>query len=156
MTDVDCNISLGYFRGPLHAVFRGVAQAGLEGAVLDLDGNSDRLFELAQDLSADHPDLAEANRKAHEPKRRFGPFAIYEGAYSIPITSEGLGRFLVLERELAEPELAIELTVRDEVGELIWAPDVGDNEIWVSKRLPAAAVSALRRELGDGLTFPWP
>ena len=54
----------------------------------------------------------------------------------------------------ADPEIAIELQVRDDEGCLIWAPDAGNNEIWVSRRLPEQDVSALRAALGDGLRPP--
>jgi hypothetical protein len=54
----------------------------------------------------------------------------------------------------ADPEIAIELSVRDDQGYLVEAPDVGDNAIWVSRRLPEHAVDALRAALGDGLRPP--
>lgn len=54
----------------------------------------------------------------------------------------------------ADPEIAIELCVRDGEGYLVEAPDVGYNEIWVSRRLRQDAVEALRAALGDGLRPP--
>lgn len=39
----------------------------------------------------------------------------------------------------------------DEHGVLVYAPDVGDNEIWVSARVPQQSVAALRDALGAGL-----
>lgn len=59
----------------------------------------------------------------------------------------------MLERH-ADPEIAIELNVRDDEGYLVEAPDVGYNEIWVSRRLPPHAVDALRAALGAGLRPP--
>jgi len=52
------------------------------------------------------------------------------------------------------PEIAVEFNVRDHEGHLVNAPDVGDNPIWVSRRLPQASVEALRTALGDGLRPP--
>jgi hypothetical protein len=45
----------------------------------------------------------------------------------------------------------MELRVRHSDGYLIEAPDVGDNEIWISSRLPNASMEALRAALGDNL-----
>ena len=56
----------------------------------------------------------------------------------------------------ADPEIAIELNVRDDDGYLVEAPDVGYNEIWVSRRLPEHSAEALRAALGDGLRPPKP
>ena len=61
----------------------------------------------------------------------------------------------MLERH-ADPEIAIELSVRDDEGYLVEAPDVGNNPIWVGRRLPEQAVEALRAALGDGLRPPSP
>jgi hypothetical protein len=100
--------------------------AGLEGAVLELDGDSKELRAFIDGRTEKRPDLAEANRRR------------------IAVLRD------MLERH-ADPEIAIELSVRDDEGYLVEAPDVGDNPIWVGRRLPEQAVEALRAALGDGL-----
>ena len=129
--------------------------ATLEGAVLELDGNSEELTALAEARTRDLPELAEANRVRHRRRRRVGPIRFGGGWYlQLPIESD---TFAVLRDMLdrhADPEIAIELNVRDDEGQLVHAPDVGDNEIWVSRRFPQASLEALRAALGDGLSPP--
>jgi hypothetical protein len=50
-----------------------------------------------------------------------------------------------------DAEVAIHLAVRDERGCLLEAPDVGDNVIFVSERLPPSALEAIRAALGSNL-----
>ena len=82
-------IELGYYKGPLEPVLAGLEDARLEGAILELDGDSEELVAFVEEPTGDRPDLAD-----------------------------------------------------------------GDNTIWVSRRLPAHAVEALRAALGDGLRPP--
>ncbi len=56
----------------------------------------------------------------------------------------------------ADIEIADELRVHDAEGCLVFAPDAGHNNIWVSRRLPEHAVEAIRAALGDGLRPPKP
>jgi hypothetical protein len=61
----------------------------------------------------------------------------------------------MLERH-ADIEIADELSVHDADGCLVFAPDAGYNNIWVSRRLPEQSVEAIRAALGDGLRPPKP
>jgi hypothetical protein len=45
----------------------------------------------------------------------------------------------------------VELNVRAEGRYLVEAPDVGDNEIWVSEHLSHETVAVLRSALAEGL-----
>jgi hypothetical protein len=121
----------------------------LEGAVIELDGDSKEMQELAEVTTRSRPDLAEANRLARG--RRIGPITFRRGPTVLLIESGTLEKLRSMLERHADPEIAIELGVRDEQGDLVQAPDVGDNEIWVSRRLPPAAIEALCRTLGDDL-----
>ena len=150
MSSPDAAISIGYYRGPLERVLIGLAQAPLEGAVLRLDGESSELAEFVDARASRHPELAEANKLARG--WTFGPVTFSEGDWHLPIEGDNVERVHAMMEHHADPEIAICLYVEDAHGELVAAPDVGDNEIWVSERLPQAALDAIRRALGTGLT----
>jgi hypothetical protein len=136
-------------------VLAGLDDARLEGAVLELDGESKELRAFIDGRTEKRPDLAEANRRRMEPRHRLGPISFgRDRTRELPIEGD---TFAVLRNMLerhAEPEIAIELCVRDDDGYLVEAPDVGDNAIWVSPRLSEHAAEALRAALGDGLRPP--
>jgi len=148
-------VELGYYKGPLERVLAGLEDARLDGAVLELDGESEELLGFIEERTRDRPDLAEANRGREKPRHRFGPISFGRGqSRELPIERD---TFAVLRDMLgrhAAPEIAIELRVRDDDGYLVEAPDAGDNAIWVSRRLPEPAVAALRAALGEGLRPP--
>ena len=133
----------------------GLEDARLEGAVLELDGDSEELVAFVEERTRDRPDLAEANRGHTRGRFRLGPIAFGVGRHLVlPIEGDTFAVLRDMLERHAGPEIAIELRVRDEEGYLVEAPDVGDNDIWVSRRLPAHAVEALRAALGDGLRPP--
>lgn len=66
-------------------------------------------------------------------------------------TGDNLAQLRALLEQHADPEIAIELRVVDAEGWLVEAPDVGDNEIWVSTRLPTESIEALRTALSGNL-----
>lgn len=150
----DCEVSLGYYRGPLDAVLAGLERARLDGAVLELDGGADALAEFVDTRTREHPELSEANRRNRGALFRLGPFTIQRGGGPsyLPIEGDNLAELRALAAEHADPLIASELAVTDSEGGLLWAPDVGDMEIFVSERLPEASVNALRAALGDDLT----
>jgi hypothetical protein len=149
------DISLGYYRGPLDAVLEGVQHAQLEGAILELDGSAEELHELVGARTATRPDLAEPNRRARHGKFRLGPIRFGgERLLQLPIEGDNLAQLRALLDRHADPEIAIELLVRDSDGYLIEAYDVGDNDVLVSSRLPEASIEALRAALGQNLRAP--
>jgi hypothetical protein len=149
MAGDDCDVELGFYRGPLERLIRALEAINLEDAVIELDGDSKEMQELAESTTRSRPDLAEANRLARG--RRIGPIIFSRGPTVLPIAPDTLAKLRSLLDRHADPEIAIELTVRDEQGDLLQAPDVGDNEIWVSGRLESSALEALRTTLGDDL-----
>ena len=145
-------MSLGYFRGTLDTVLAAIQDAGLEGAVLELDGApSEELFDFAEELTADDPDLRTANHHARYGGWRLGPIRFGGGPVYIPVSDENIGRLRAMGDRHAEMEIAFALRVLAGKETLVDAPDVGDNEIWVSRRLSARAVEAIRTALGSGL-----
>jgi hypothetical protein len=128
-------------------------RAGLDGAILELDGTAEELRRLVEARTEGRPDLAEANRRAGHGRVRFGPIALGGGPLKLqlPIEGDNLADLRTLLERHADPEIAVELAVRDSDGYLVEAPDVGDNEIWVSDRLPTESVQALRAALGANL-----
>jgi hypothetical protein len=148
-------IELGYYKGPLERVLAGLEDAQLEGAVLELDGESEELRAFIDERTRARPDLAEANRRSTDPKHRVGPLSFGRNrSRELPIEADTFAALRDMLERHADPEIAIELGVRDDEGHLVEAPDVGDNAIWVSRRLPAHAVEALRAALGEGLRPP--
>jgi len=136
-------------------VLAGLEDARLEGAVLELDGESKELCAFIDDRASRRPDLAEANRRRTEPKHRIGPISFgRDRSRELPIEGDTFAVLRDMLERHADPEIAIELGVRDDEGYLVEAPDVGDNPIWVGSRLPEQAVEALRAALGDGLRPP--
>jgi DNA-binding NarL/FixJ family response regulator len=136
-------------------VLAGLEQAQLEGAILELDGDSKELHRFVDERTRDRPDLVEANRRRAKAGFRLGPIAFGWNRYlQLPIEGGTLAALRTLLQTHADPEIAIELSVRDDEGYLVEAPDVGYNEIWVSRRLPQHSVEALRAALGDGLRAP--
>jgi DNA-binding NarL/FixJ family response regulator len=149
------DISLGYYRGPLDAVLVGLQHARLDGAILEVDGSAEELYDLVDARTASRPDLAEANRRARHGRFRLGPIAFgAERLLQLPIEGDNLAQLHALLGRHADPEIAIELLVRDSDGYLIEAYDVGDNDILVSSRLPQASMEALRTALGENLRPP--
>ena len=146
-----CDISLGNYRGPLDAALAGLQRARLDGAMLELDGGSRELSSFVQARSASRPELAEANRRARQGRFRLGPIVIGGSALMLPIEGDNLAQLRVVLERHHDWDIAIELNVRDNDGYLIEAPDVGDNEIWVSSRLPKESISALRAALAGNL-----
>jgi hypothetical protein len=148
-------IELGYYKGPLERVLAGLEHAGLEGAVLELDGDSKELHAFVEERTRERPDLAEANRLRMRRRHRIGPIVVRRAWYlELPIEDDTLAVLRDMLERHADPEIAMELGVRDDDGYLVEAPDVGYNEIWVSRRLPEPAADALRAALGDGLRPP--
>jgi hypothetical protein len=134
-------------------VLAGLQRAHLDGAILELDGSAEELHKLADARTHSRPDLAKANRRARQSKFRLGPIAFGGGPrkLQLPIEGDNLAELRTLLERHAEPEIAIELNVRDGDGYLVQAPDVGDNDIWVSSRLPKQSIEALRATLGENL-----
>jgi hypothetical protein len=147
------DVELGYFRGPLDIVLAALESAHLDGAVLELDpGGSRELDELVDDATRDWPELAEANRSKRRPVRRSWPIELHGArVLSLPIERDNLARLRSVASRDADPAIAIHLVVRDDVGYLIEAWDVGNNEVLVSSRLPPASVDAFRDALGEHL-----
>ena len=84
-----------------------------------------------------------------------GPITFGRRGIVLPIEPDTLAKLRSMLDRHADPEIAMELTVRDAQGELLSAPDVGDNEILVSKRgLQPSAMEILRAALGDDLDAP--
>ena len=155
MDDEIPDLSLGYYRGPLDDVLAALHQARFQNAVLELGGDpSDELHAFADELTPDDPYLQEKNRRARYGTRRIGPLVLGVGPLYLPIREETFPRLLEMSDRHAEPEIAIHLRVLDPEGPLVDAPDVGDNEIWVSPRLPKESIEAIRAVLGDRLADP--
>jgi hypothetical protein len=120
-----------------------------------LDGSAEELHDLVAARSAARPDLAEANRSARNGRFRIGPVKFGgERRLRVPIEGDNLAQLRELLDRHAEPEIAMDLLVRDGAGYLIEAYDVGDNDIFVSSRLPEASIAALRAALGENLRSP--
>jgi hypothetical protein len=148
-------ISLGYYRGSLDAVLTALERANVDGAVLELDGApTDDIHDFAEAQTADRPDLLEKNLYARNGWFQNRWIKLGGGCLFVPSRREVIRGLLELSEHHAEPEIAIGLRVFDEHGTLVDAPDVGDNEIWVSPRLDADSVAAMRSVLADGLSEP--
>lgn len=133
----------------------GLGDARFESAILELDGESKELRVFIEERTADRPDLVEANRRRLEPKYRLGPLSFgRDQTRQLPIEPDTFAVLRDMLERHADPEIAIELCVRDDEGYLVEAPDVGDNDLRVSRRLPPDAVEALRAALGDSLRPP--
>lgn len=136
-------------------MFAGLQRARLDGAILELDGTAPELHDLVDARTATRPDLAEVNHRARHGRFRLGPVAFgAERLLQLPIERDNLAEVHALLERHADPEIAIELLVRDSDGYLIEAYDVGDNDIFVSSRLPEASIEALRSALGENLRPP--
>src|SRR4051812_28858023 len=110
---------------------------GLDKAVLELDGNSEGLNAIAGETTETFPDVAAANARARSKQWKFGPFTLRGGDLRIPIGERSVARLIELLGRSAEPEVATWIRVFDSRGLLLDAPDIGDNDIWVSARVPA-------------------
>jgi hypothetical protein len=152
MPDDALDFSLGYYQGALDEVLAALQQAHLEGAILELDGSANELHDLVEECTAARPDLGEANHRARVGSFRLGPIKFGGGPCLLPIEGDNLARLRALLERHADPDIAFELRVRDADGYLVDAPDVGDNEIWVSNRLPDESVQAFRAVLGENLS----
>jgi hypothetical protein len=148
----DADIELGHYRGPLDTLLEGLQNAGLDGALLELDGGADRLDELIDERTAGYPELAAHNKVAREGEWRLGPIRFGGGEPTIPIEGDNIAAVRALLEDHADEEIAFHVSVRDEQGYLLEAPDAGDNVIFVSSRLPDSAVNAIRAALGPNLT----
>jgi len=152
MNDEAFDLSLGYFRGSLDSVLTAIQHAGLEDAVLELEGApSEELFDFAEELTADDPDLRRRNHHARHGGWRLGPIHFGGGPLYVPVSDENVARLREIADRHAAVEIAFELRVLAGDETLLCAPDVGDNEIWVSRRLSGRAVAAIRTALGSGL-----
>lgn len=152
MEEADTEVSLGYFRGPLDSVLAALECAELpETAYLELDGEAVELHDLAEELTADDPQLSERNRLARNGSWQFGPIKFGGGPLVIPLRAHVLARLRDMLQRHADPEIASNLRVFDSVGMLLDAPDVGDNDIWVGRRLSNESIMAIRRTLAGGL-----
>jgi hypothetical protein len=150
----DADIPLSYYRGPTETVIDALIAAELEGATLELQADHpDEFQKLLDSVNAKHPELAEANGRATQ-AFKIGPIGFGVGPHLVPIEGDNLARLRAL---VAAGEVFLwQLDVRDAQGHLVWAPDLGDNDIWVGERLPADAVERMRAVLGDGLEPPSP
>ena len=146
----EAEISIGYYRGPVEDVLTGIDRAALRGAVLEIEAfDSAELYELVEARTANRPDLAEENRQVRYGKFRIGPIKFGPLALVLPVEAQNVAELLALVK--SNVVAVLELNVRAEDRYLVMAPDVGDNEIWVSRDLPADSVAALRNALGSGL-----
>lgn len=146
----DCDVVLGYYRGTLERLVEALIAARLEGAMLELSGAADdELYDLLDGRTAHDPELAAANRKSRE-TFRIGPITFGCGPGLLPIEGDNLERLRLLCAR-NEPFGVIEVNVRDDRGYLVQAPDIGDNEMWVSDRLSAETIERMRATLGDDL-----
>jgi hypothetical protein len=146
----EAQISIGYYRGPVEDVLSGIHDARLEGAVLELDAlSSDQLYAFIDERTAGRPDLAEQNRAVRHGKFRIGPVTFGPFMHVLPIEGGNVSDLRALMGRT--PIDILELNVLLEDRYLVEAPDVGDNEIWVSEDLSPESVTALRAALGDKL-----
>jgi hypothetical protein len=147
--------SIGYYRGPLDAVLAAIEAARLEGALIELDGDDPELSKLVDEACAGYPELIAENELWRHGRRRIGPITFYgaddPSATVMPIEGDNLARVRALLANTDEPAIAFHVNVRDDRGYLIEAPDVGDNEIWLSERVPPGAVQAICATLGERL-----
>jgi hypothetical protein len=149
----DPDLSIGYYRGPPERVLAALDAAGLDGAVLEMDGNPpEELYDFAEARAAAQQGLAEHVRRRRYGGVGLGPFR-FGGSSELPIPIEGdmLAQLREMLGRHADPELATGLRVRDDRGYLVDAPGVGNYEIWVARRVPSEAIEAMRAALGDGL-----
>jgi hypothetical protein len=147
---------LGYYKGPLERLLAGLQDAGLEGAILEVDGESKELLAFIDERTRARPDLVEANT-SHK-HSWFGGRIVIGGnrGNRLPIEADTFAALRDMLERHADPEIADELNVLDDQGHLVHAPDAGYNEIWVSRRVPERSVEAIRAALGDGLRPPKP
>jgi hypothetical protein len=149
----DCDIELGHYRGPLDRLLVALRDAGIESAVLELDGGgSDELWAFAERLTADDAELREQNRRAMHGTWNIGFIQFGYEPLALPLRVEVLDELLEMSERHADEEIAFHLYVRDDAGTLFEAPDVGDNMIFASRRLGQGARDAIERALGDGFT----
>ncbi len=150
MERTKADVSLGCYRGPLDRVLAGIDGAGLAGATLALSGDAPSELEaFVEERSRLHPELGEPNRRARG--RKVLGITWSEGPLRFPIEGTNVQDLIAMLERYADPEIAYELEVEDAGGALISAPDVGDNEIWVSGQLSTDSRQALIEALGDGL-----
>jgi hypothetical protein len=146
-------LELGHYRGPLDRLLIGLREAGIESAVLELDGGgSDELWAFAEEVTADDAALREQNRRWLHGTRKLGPIIFGSEPLAVPMRDDVLGRLVEMMERHADAEIADHLGVKDEGGYLLEAHDVGNNVILVSPRLAPNAREAIERALGDGLT----
>jgi hypothetical protein len=148
-------VELGYYKGPLERLLAGLQQASLEGAILEVNGFSDELLTFIEERTRDQPGFVEEDRRK-ERRRPFGRIVFRPKGRRLPIESDTFSVLRDMLERHADVEVADELSVHDAKGCLVFAPDAGDNDIWVSRRLPEHAVEAIRAALGDGLRLPKP
>jgi hypothetical protein len=151
----DATMSIGYYRGPLDTVLAAIEAARLEGALIELDGDDPELAKLIDECCAAYPELVAENERWRHGRVRIGPFKFHGAddamANVMPIEGDNLARVRALLAQTDDAGIAFQVAVRDGRGYLVEAPDVGDGEIWVSARLSAAAVEAMRIALGADL-----
>jgi catechol 2,3-dioxygenase-like lactoylglutathione lyase family enzyme len=147
----DATVELGYYRGPLDALLEGIDNAGLLGALIELDGAGAELVALIDERTSAYPDLVRHNERARNGAWRVGPIRFGGGKPTMPLEGDNLASVRALLARMADWDIAFHVAVRDEQGYLIEAPDVGDNVIFVSERLPRKALEAVRAALGSNL-----
>jgi hypothetical protein len=150
----EATVEIGHYRGGLDALLAGIENAGLEGASIELDGGDAELWALIDECTAPYPNLVAENKRARYGVWRFGPFMFGRGTPVMPIEGDNLARVRALLERKADPDVAFHVNVHDHEGYLIEAPDVGDNVIFVSPRLPQRAVDAIRAALREDLRPP--
>jgi hypothetical protein len=147
----DADVELGYYRGPLDALLEGLQNAGLDGALIELDGGAEALEALIDERSAPYPDLVANNKRARDGIWRLGFFRIVDRTEAMPIEGDNIAAVRALLEDHADEEIAFHVNVRDSQGYLLEAHDAGNNVILVSSRLPDSALRAIRAALGPNL-----
>jgi hypothetical protein len=149
----DCDVEFGHYRGRLDRLLIGLRAAGIESAVLELEGaHPDELWTYAEALTADDPELREQNHRAMHGTWNIWFIGFGHKPLALPMRDDVLAKLIEMTGRYGDGEIAWELQVRDRGGYLLQAHDLGNNEIFVSRRLAPKAREAIKRALGDGLT----
>jgi hypothetical protein len=126
----------------LRALLRAIDESMPRDAVLVLEGTS-----VAPDVVA----FLEPKQPPNPPT--IAPNTVGPGNqfFHLPLTGTNLSDLRMLAERHAAPEIADHLVVYRDRQLLLWAGDVGDGYVSLSRQLPEATVRAFRQTLEDAL-----
>jgi hypothetical protein len=133
-------ITVGYVAN-FYELLRAIDETMPKEAVLCLEGRpvSEVKAFLEQRQAADRPPIAP---NTIWPKPSF---------FHLPLNGSNLRDLRLIADHRAEPEVADHLVVYRGNDVLLWAPDAGHNDVWLTRSLPEETINRFRETLAGAL-----